>query len=231
MLRLLRFGVAVSAVLVAFGLAPAAADEATQTCFGRPATIVGTPGDDELTGTPDRDVIVGLGGNDTIDGMKWSDFVCGDSGNDRVASSYGNDIASGGAGADYVRSKHRAFGGAGHDNVEAPVAYGGRGKDHVFGWFRSDHLYGGPGDDFLFDDDGVECCENWYRGALYEDWLYGGRGDDSIHSSNYSDYPDEDYTDNPDHVFGGSHRAGDFCVVDDEDTRSGCEQVKEFANP
>jgi Ca2+-binding RTX toxin-like protein len=216
----------------ALGVAPVAADEATQTCFGRVATIVGTLGDDELTGTPGRDVIVGLGGNDTIDGMKWSDFVCGDSGDDRVTSNYGNDTASGGAGADYVTSKYQAYGGTGNDFVYAPVVYGGRGADHIYGGYRSDHLYGGAGDDTMFDDDGATGAENWYRGPLDEDWFYGGPGDDSIHSSNYTgEGADLDPSDEPDHVFGGSHRSGDECVVDDEDSRSGCEQIKEFENP
>src|SRR4051812_29306427 len=37
-------------------------------CVGRPATIVGTAGDDTIIGTPGPDVIAALGGNDTIDG-------------------------------------------------------------------------------------------------------------------------------------------------------------------
>ena len=44
---------------------PAVADD-VPTCFGMPATIVGTEGDDELVGTPGPDVIVGLDGNDDI---------------------------------------------------------------------------------------------------------------------------------------------------------------------
>src|SRR6266567_2717501 len=38
------------------------------TCDGRPATIVGTEGNDTIKGTPGRDVIVGLGGDDQIYG-------------------------------------------------------------------------------------------------------------------------------------------------------------------
>ena len=45
----------------------------TYTCFGQPATIVGTPGDDVLYGSGDTaDVIVGLGGNDSIRGSTRS---------------------------------------------------------------------------------------------------------------------------------------------------------------
>jgi hypothetical protein len=39
------------------------------TCEGRPATHLGTPGDDVLTGTDGDDVMVGLGGDDTISGL------------------------------------------------------------------------------------------------------------------------------------------------------------------
>src|SRR4029453_20256 len=37
-------------------------------CLGRPATIIGTAGNDTLIGTPGADVIAGLGGEDTISG-------------------------------------------------------------------------------------------------------------------------------------------------------------------
>jgi hypothetical protein len=46
-------------------------------CFGRPATIIGTPGDDVLLGRPGSDVIVGLGGNDTVSGGRQIDYICG----------------------------------------------------------------------------------------------------------------------------------------------------------
>ena len=34
-------------------------------CQGIPATIIGTPGDDEIMGTSSADIILGLGGNDS----------------------------------------------------------------------------------------------------------------------------------------------------------------------
>lgn len=43
-------------------LTPAGPAGATPTCHGKPATIVGTPGDDWLYGTDGPDVILGLGG-------------------------------------------------------------------------------------------------------------------------------------------------------------------------
>ena len=62
------------ATLAAAPSAQAAAPE----CFGRRATIVGTPGPDSLTGTPGPDVIVGLGGADNIAGLGGDDLIGGD---------------------------------------------------------------------------------------------------------------------------------------------------------
>ena len=54
------------------------------TCDGKPATIVGTPGDDVIDGTSRSDVIHGLGGNDTINGLDGDDFICGGDGHDII---------------------------------------------------------------------------------------------------------------------------------------------------
>ncbi|MCY4724670.1 hypothetical protein NYO98_00150 [Nocardioides sp. STR2] len=87
------------------------------TCEGRPATILGTPGDDTLTGTNGDDVIVGLGGDDTISGLLGNDVICGDEGTDRLAGLAGDDRILGGfdskAGGDVI------WPGAGNDYVDA----------------------------------------------------------------------------------------------------------------
>ena len=46
------------------------AGAATPTCGGRPATHIGTPGDDVLVGTNGDDVMVGRGGNDVLRGRQ-----------------------------------------------------------------------------------------------------------------------------------------------------------------
>ena len=46
------------------------------TCFGAPATIVGTEGNDQLFGTPGPDVIVTLGGDDSVFGLAGDDRIC-----------------------------------------------------------------------------------------------------------------------------------------------------------
>ena len=63
-------------------------------CLKRKATIVGTRGPDELTGTPRRDVIVALAGKDTVRGLSGADLICGGKGKDKLF---------GGAGRDQVR--------------------------------------------------------------------------------------------------------------------------------
>ena len=46
-------------------------------CLGRPVTIVGTPGPDDLSGGLERDVFLGLGGNDEFQGSVDVDRACG----------------------------------------------------------------------------------------------------------------------------------------------------------
>ena len=73
---------------------------ATPTCDGLKATVVGTPGDDVLSGTSGRDVIVGLGGDDQISGGGGNDVICGGDGDDKLVGAAGNDLVLGEAGND-----------------------------------------------------------------------------------------------------------------------------------
>ena len=83
-----------------------------QMCDGKPATRIGTGGNDVLAGTPAADVIVGLGGHDTIHGLAGNDTVCAGDGNDTVRGGAGNDRISGGNGND------RLYGEAGNDFLD-----------------------------------------------------------------------------------------------------------------
>src|SRR5215210_5515741 len=91
--------------LPAVGSGPASSSSAPA-CFGHPATIVGTVGDDRLVGQSGvSDVIVGLGGNDHISGGDFygedeipgdaPDFLCGGRGADYVSGSPGDDNLNG----------------------------------------------------------------------------------------------------------------------------------------
>jgi uncharacterized delta-60 repeat protein len=60
-------------------------------CLGHKATIVGTQGPDELTGTPHRDVIAALGGKDKVRGLGGPDVICGGKGQDALLGGPGRD--------------------------------------------------------------------------------------------------------------------------------------------
>ena len=127
-------------VLVA-GYSPTGMSEmytAPNTCYGFDATLVGTPGNDDLTGTPGRDVILGLGGNDRIAAIGGDDVVCAGAGDDQVSGGDGNDVVLGGDGNDRL---------AGVD-----------GNDALFGEGGDDDLSGGLGVDLAEGDVGMDRC-------------------------------------------------------------------------
>ncbi|WP_299737525.1 hypothetical protein [uncultured Roseobacter sp.] len=89
--------------------------------------IVGTGGNDTLTGTRDDDVIFGLGGDDTMSGENGDDTLDGGAGDDRVIGNRGNDILRGGAGDDRLQGfaqRDTLDGGTGNDRLS-----GGTGSD------------------------------------------------------------------------------------------------------
>jgi Ca2+-binding RTX toxin-like protein len=88
------------------------------TCRGKPATVVGTSGNDVRKGTSGKDVIVGLGGNDKLSGLAGNDLICGRAGKDTLNGGKGNDKLYGNAGKDTLN------GGPGKDKLK-----GGRGRD------------------------------------------------------------------------------------------------------
>jgi len=77
------FRINVSAVLTS-------ATSAT-TCKGRPVTILGTPGGDELIGSSGPDVIAAKGANDKVRGRGGNDVICGGGGEDTLKGGPGND--------------------------------------------------------------------------------------------------------------------------------------------
>jgi Ca2+-binding RTX toxin-like protein len=88
------------------------------TCKGKPATIVGTEGNDKLSGTAAADVIAALGGSDKVSGAAGNDRICGGTGKDALTGGKGNDKLYGEAGKDTLK------GGPGNDKLK-----GGAGKD------------------------------------------------------------------------------------------------------
>ena len=99
---------------------------AAPTCKGRPVTILGTDGPDNLRGTNKRDVILALGGDDRIDGRGGNDVICGGAGRDLIKGGSGVDKLFGGADG---RSSRRS-----DDGIRLMVG---------------DVIQGGPGDDLI----------------------------------------------------------------------------------
>ena len=96
-------------------------------CLGRPVTIVGTPGADDLSGGLGRDVFLGLGGNDVFQGSVNADRACGGEGGDHLIGGPGDDRLAGGDGGDVLWGESgddRLIGGMGVD-----VCRGGAGSD------------------------------------------------------------------------------------------------------
>jgi hypothetical protein len=88
------------------------------TCKDKPATIVGTNGNDVRKGTSGMDVMVGLGGNDILSGLAGNDLICGGSGKDTLKGGAGKDSLLGQKGKDTLK------GGGGRD-----LCKGGKGTD------------------------------------------------------------------------------------------------------
>jgi hypothetical protein len=127
-IRTIAAAIAGALAATVLAVSPVAAQD-VPTCDGRPATIVGTPGDDVLIGTAGRDVIVGLAGADVIRAGAGGDIICAGPGRDRVL---------GGKGADQI------WGGDDGDKL-----FGDTGSDRIFGDRGNDLLVGGNGDDVL----------------------------------------------------------------------------------
>jgi Ca2+-binding RTX toxin-like protein len=176
-------------------------------CDGRPASLVGTTGNDVLLGTDDDDVIAGRGGADLIAGNDGDDQICAGPGDDIVTGNAGNDTIWGSNGTDWITF------GAAAAAVEIDLlrwsACCGDGDDTIFGFENAvgspyddtlrgnrgpNHLDGGRGKDILIglhDDDrldgGPDRDTVWYKGApslvqvnLADGVAEGGFGDDVL---------------------------------------------------
>lgn len=89
--------------------------------------VVGTTGNDLLTGTGGKDVICGLDGDDVLNGRGGKDTLLGGSGNDTLNGGNGKD---------------KLFGETGNDTLN-----GGNGKDALNGGPEADDCNGGRGRD------------------------------------------------------------------------------------
>jgi Ca2+-binding RTX toxin-like protein len=180
LLKRLALPATLALVMVAYPASYASAGP-LPTCFGRTATIVGTPNDDEnVEGTEENDVIVTMGGDDIVHAHAGNDTICLGSGADQAFGGRGNEQVRAGAGNDLVKDIRPQFNEVfmeeGNDRSVGPFfAHGGPGDDRLGPSRRapvSVELDGGGGDDILIGTDEVTFAEG--------DILQGGRGNDVI---------------------------------------------------
>lgn len=133
--------------------------------------IVGTEGDDTLTGTNDPDLIFGLGGHDTIQGGNQSDCLVGGEGNDVLGGDRrdenGQDVLLGGPGNDRLdggNGKDGLYGGGGEDTLD-----GRNGKDLVYGQGGNDTLFGSNSTDLLDGGSGTDTCTGGRAPDVYKE--------------------------------------------------------------
>jgi YD repeat-containing protein len=107
----------------------------------------------------DPNAILGTGGNDTLTGTQKSDIICGFGGNDTLIGKGGNDCIFGGAGNDTIRGNNGAdnlFGGDDNDAIE-----GGGGNDLLDGGNGADNLDGGKNTDTCLNGETNTNCEQF----------------------------------------------------------------------
>jgi hypothetical protein len=124
--------------------------------FANSTVILGTDGDDTITGTKSSDIILAGAGNDRASGGDGNDCIRGETGNDRVDGSNANDTVLGDLGRNII--------------------IGGRGNDILRGDKGPDKLDGGLGNDNLRDKGG----RNFLGGGAGNNKIYGGSGRDFI---------------------------------------------------
>jgi Ca2+-binding RTX toxin-like protein len=148
--------------------------------------VIGSPGDDRITGNDEANVLDGGPGNDTIDGGDGDDELIGGAGEDTVSfrsSSSGvtADLKKGtaeGAGKDSLSGFEHVVGSPKADEIsgdgKANRLEGLGGNDSIFGRAGDDRIFGGNGNDRLFGQGGDDVL----RGEKGKDQHNGGRGKD-----------------------------------------------------
>ncbi|PST21978.1 calcium-binding protein [Mesorhizobium plurifarium] len=152
-------------------------------------TVVGTAGDDTLSGTEEKDRIWGLSGADEIEAGGGDDLVDGGAGNDRLTSRSGYDRLDGGEGDDLISligTGGAVTGGAGVDtlvvdlsSVSSDVRFSGEHGHGIIGYNTAnwEHIFfnrierlvltTGSGNDRIF-------------GAATDDIISTGAGNDIV---------------------------------------------------
>ena len=135
--------------------------------------IIGTAGNDTLTGTSVGEVIQGQGGNDTLYGNDGDDTLIGGDGNDQIFGGRGADVVDGGDGLDWVRYD----GGSDQDMLINLTTGTGTGGDAQGDTYTSiEYVWADGGDDTIIGDG----ANNTLRGDAGDDSISAGSGWDIV---------------------------------------------------
>jgi Ca2+-binding RTX toxin-like protein len=142
-------------------------------------SILGTVGNDELSGGAGNDSVDGFGGHDRLEGGAGNDRLEGGDGSDQLFGEIGDDVLNGGNDSDYLTGGH------GNDTLN-----GGEGDDSLSADAGVDTLDGGIGNDALnfFNvaggtgrgGDGSDSIWLWSTTAGASFTFDGGSGADTI---------------------------------------------------
>lgn len=177
-----------AASVVVLGASASAGGADYPSCFGEPATVLGTDGNDNLRGTAGDDVIVGLGGDDVIvsGGSDEADLICAGDGNDTVIVTAGGDLfafngarVSGDAGDDRIQGAKDTFVEADYESSPEPVT-ANLGTQVESGWGNDRLVNVMIVDGSRFDDA--------LTGSTRMDGLYGGPGNDTLAGLDGNDF-------------------------------------------
>ncbi|QHU99091.1 calcium-binding protein [Synechocystis sp. CACIAM 05] len=125
--------------------------------------VIGTDGNDTITGDDQDNLLKGGSGNDTIYGGNGKDTIYGDDGDDVIYGNNSPDLIYGGKGNDIIYG----------DNAP-DLIYGDEGDDTIFGNTAKDTIYGGSGKDIINGGNG----EDLISGGADKDILTGDSGGD-----------------------------------------------------
>jgi Ca2+-binding RTX toxin-like protein len=137
-----------------------------QTFVSGAGARIGTPGNDEISGSNGVNSILALGGNDEIRSGGDDDAVCAGGGKDEIFVQAGNDYASGGPGTDLLNYNDAMAPGGGVIDLGLGTANGATigsdlfdGIENAQGTEGSDEIIGSDGPNLLIgggDDDNLE---------------------------------------------------------------------------
>ncbi len=182
-------------------------------------TIRGSAGRDRISGGPGSDTLFGFGGDDRL----WGDELDGDSGDeDTLFAGQGNDDLIGGVGRNFLyawssdpgvvgpnfgifvdpstgQRSDTAQPGFEREDTGLNRMLGREGDDELYAGTALDFMYGGDGNNTLFDPDGlalefgigVPADEEWLEYARNSDkvWYYGGSGASDVITVDYVTEP------------------------------------------